>query len=131
MSTIAHVTDASFDTDVLKSDLPVVVDFWAPWCGPCRMMAPVLEAASERWAGKVKFAKLDTDENGATAMKHGIQAIPTLIVFAKARRRTGPWLPARRQAGRMAAGRGRPDSGLIPLSLSRPFVRRARPGLLF
>ncbi len=83
MSTIAHVTDASFDTDVLKSDLPVVVDFWAPWCGPCRMMAPVLEAASERWAGKVKFAKLDTDQNGATAMKHGIQAIPTLIVFAK------------------------------------------------
>jgi thioredoxin 1 len=83
MSKIADVTDASFDTDVLKSEIPVVVDFWAPWCGPCRMMAPVLEAASERWAGRVKFAKLDTDQNGSIAMKQGIQAIPTLIVFDK------------------------------------------------
>ncbi|MCX6561561.1 MAG: thioredoxin [Candidatus Aminicenantes bacterium] len=83
MSKVVPVREASFDAEVLRSDIPVVVDFWAPWCGPCRMMAPVLEAASERWAGRVKFAKLDTDENGSTASRHAIMAIPTLIVFEK------------------------------------------------
>jgi thioredoxin 1 len=98
MSNVIHVTDANFETEVLKSPLPVVVDFWAPWCGPCRMMAPVLEAASDRWAGRVKVAKLDTDENGERAMKHGISAIPTLILFEGGREkdRAVGFLPAAR-----------------------------------
>ncbi|MBM3294670.1 MAG: thioredoxin [Candidatus Aminicenantes bacterium] len=83
MKNIIEVTDANFEAEVLKSDLPVLVDFWAPWCGPCRMMAPILEAAAETMAGRVKFAKLNTDENGKTAQDFSIMAIPTLILFAK------------------------------------------------
>jgi thioredoxin 1 len=83
MKHVAEVTDNTFEAEVLKAELPVVVDFWAPWCGPCRMMSPVLEAAADKLAGKVKFAKLNTDENFKSARQYGIMAIPTLIVFQK------------------------------------------------
>ena len=81
MKNIAEVTDATFEAEVLKSDLPVLVDFWAPWCAPCRMMSPVLEAAAENLSGRMKFAKLNTDEHVKTAKGFGIFAIPTMIVF--------------------------------------------------
>lgn len=76
-----EVTDATFDQDVLKSDKPVLVDFWAPWCGPCRMVAPIVEELAEEYAGKVNFVKLNTDENPQTAMRYGIRSIPTLLIF--------------------------------------------------
>jgi thioredoxin 1 len=83
MKNIVEVTDGSFETEVLKSNLPVLVDFWAPWCGPCRMMSPVLEAAAEKLSGRLKFAKLNTDQNIQVASRFGIMAIPTLVVFDK------------------------------------------------
>ena len=76
-----EVTDASFQNDVLESDLPVLVDFWAPWCGPCRMVAPVVEELSDEYDGKVAFYKLNTDENPSIATTYGIRSIPTLLVF--------------------------------------------------
>ena len=81
MSATAVVTDASFTQDVLKSELPVLVDFWAPWCGPCRMVAPVVDEIAEQYAGKVKVVKLNTDENPNVASQYGIRSIPTLIIF--------------------------------------------------
>ncbi len=77
----AEVTDANFETEVVKSDKPVLVDFWAPWCGPCRMVAPLVEELAEEYDGKVKFVKLNTDDNVNTAARYGIRSIPTLLMF--------------------------------------------------
>ena len=74
-----HVTDAAFEQTVLKNALPVIVDFWAPWCGPCRMVAPVLEKLATEQAGKLVVAKVNTDENPEWAMKYGVQGIPTML----------------------------------------------------
>ena len=76
-----EVTDASFKNEVLESDKPVLVDFWAPWCGPCRMVAPIVDELSDEYDGKVKFVKLNTDDNIQTASAYQIRSIPTLLVF--------------------------------------------------
>ncbi|MDE5093338.1 MAG: thioredoxin [Trichodesmium sp. St11_bin5] len=78
---VSQVTDSSFDKDVLDSDIPVLVDFWAPWCGPCRMVAPVVSEIAQQFKDKVKVVKLNTDENPNTASKYGIRSIPTLMIF--------------------------------------------------
>jgi len=75
------LTDASFDRDVLTSDIPVLVDFWAEWCGPCRMMEPTINAVATAYAGRVKVGKLNVDDNGGTAMRYNIRGIPTLLLF--------------------------------------------------
>jgi len=78
---IKHVTDASFDSDVLKAGTPVLVDYWAEWCGPCKMIAPILDEVAKDYAGRVTVAKLDVDANPGTPAKYGIRGIPTLILF--------------------------------------------------
>ena len=78
---LVHVTDKSWDSEVLKSELPVFVDFWAEWCGPCRMVGPAVEQLAQTMSSKVKFAKLNVDENREIAAKYGIQSIPSLILF--------------------------------------------------
>ena len=78
---VIHVTTNSWDTDILKSDLPVFVDFWAEWCGPCRMVGPAVEQLSGTMNGKIKVTKLNVDENQEIAMKYGIKSIPSLLLF--------------------------------------------------
>jgi thioredoxin 1 len=78
---IIHVTDGDFQGQVLEADVPVVVDFWAPWCGPCQIIGPILEELAAEYGGKVRFTKLNTDENRDTAVKYGIMGIPTLKIF--------------------------------------------------
>ena len=80
-SEIVYVTDDSFEEDVLKSEIPVLVDYWAEWCGPCKMIAPILEEIVGEYTGKLKVAKLNIDENSATPPKFGIRGIPTLMIF--------------------------------------------------
>lgn len=80
-SDILHVTDDSFEDNVLKAELPVLVDYWAEWCGPCKMIAPILDEISADYAGKMSIAKLNIDENPDTPPKYGIRGIPTLMLF--------------------------------------------------
>ena len=78
---IHYVTDATFDPEVLQSQTPVLVDYWAEWCGPCKMIAPILDEVSKEYAGRLKSAKLNIDENQSTPPKYGIRGIPTLMLF--------------------------------------------------
>lgn len=78
---VVELTDQNFDQEVLKSDIPVLVDMWAVWCGPCKLIAPHVEAIANEYAGKVKVGKLDVDRNRQTAMRFGIRSIPTLLIF--------------------------------------------------
>ncbi|HLS98711.1 MAG TPA: thioredoxin TrxA, partial [Porticoccaceae bacterium] len=78
---IVHVTDTSFDSDVIGADIPVLVDFWASWCGPCKMIAPLLDQLAEEYSGKVRVCKVDVDANPQTAAKFSVRGIPTLMLF--------------------------------------------------
>jgi len=81
MSNVVYATDASFEADVLKSEVPVLVDFWAEWCGPCRMVAPILDDLSKEYAGRLKIVKVNVDENSVSAATYGVRGIPTLLLF--------------------------------------------------
>ena len=79
---IVHVSDASFEADVLKSPLPVLVDFWAEWCGPCKAIAPVIDEIARQYAGRLKVCKMDVEANGETPVRYSIRGIPTLMLFS-------------------------------------------------
>ena len=81
MADVPEVTDATFEGDVIKNELPTLVDFWAPWCGPCRMVAPIVGELSDEFAGKVNFVMMNTDENPQVPTKFGIRSIPSLLIF--------------------------------------------------
>src|ERR1700693_2463494 len=81
MGNIQAVTDSEFESAVLKSEIPVLIDFWATWCGPCRMIAPIVEELAIEYAGKAKIGKVDVDENQQIAIKFGVRSIPTLLIF--------------------------------------------------
>jgi thioredoxin 1 len=78
---VQHVTDASFDSDVLQADVPVLIDFWAPWCGPCKAIAPVLDELAKDYAGRLKIVKMNVDDNQNTPSKFGVRSIPNLLLF--------------------------------------------------
>ena len=81
MSEIRHITDAEFNVEVMSSEIPVLVDFWAEWCGPCKIISPILEKLAPEFEGRIKFLKLNVDQNRTAAMKFGILSIPTLLLF--------------------------------------------------
>jgi len=81
MGKYVELTESNFEQEVISSDIPVVVDFWAEWCAPCKLLAPVIDELAEEYNGKVKFCKLDVDKNQQISMKYGIRSIPTLIIF--------------------------------------------------
>lgn len=81
MGSISQFTDNNWDNEVIKSNIPVVIDFWAEWCGPCRMVAPIVEELAEEYDGKVKFGELDVDSNTNIAVRYGIRSIPTLLII--------------------------------------------------
>ena len=83
---VVDISDQNFESEVIKSALPVLVDLWAPWCGPCRMVGPVIEKLAKEYAGKVKFCKLNVDENQKTAAKYSVMSIPTLLFFKNGER---------------------------------------------
>jgi thioredoxin 1 len=102
MSTVLHLTDANFESEIQKTGLPVLVDFWAPWCGPCKAVAPVLEELAAEYDGRLVIAKLNVDDNQATPAKYGIRSIPNMVIL-KDGREVGRIVGARPKDGLKAA----------------------------